>query len=229
MTPLARLLARAALPIRRRWLARRLGRLVCETVEGLPLVVLPDVFNPALFGSSDQLLRALRDHAARETTRGRVLDMGTGSGVGAVAAALLGFHVTAVDINPAAVRCARMNVLLHDLEGRVHVREGDLFDAVPGERFDLVLFNPPFFDGIPRSPADRAWRSVDVPERFASGLPGALVAGGRALIVVSSHGGRDRAETALARAGLEVSPVAVADLGYEVVTIVEARPVGPRT
>ena len=98
---------------------------------------------------------------------GSALDMGTGSGVGAIFAARRGYRVVAVDINPQAVRCARINTLLNRLEERIEVRRGDLFEPVRGERFDLVLFNPPFFVGEPRSDLDRAWRGREVLERFA--------------------------------------------------------------
>lgn len=223
MNPLSRAAARAALPFRRFFLKRRLGRLVCEEVEGLPLVVLPEVFNPGVFESSDVLVRALRAFTARRgATRGRLLDMGTGTGIGAVAAARLGYDVAAVDVSADAVRCARINALQHDVESRVRVLHGDLFGPVAGERFDVVLFNPPFFAGSPRSALDAAWRSLDVPERFGASLPAALAAGGVALVVVSDHGGRERTEGALRAAGLEVSEFAVADLGYEVVTVLRA-------
>src|SRR5581483_2417147 len=118
-----------------------------------------------------------------------VLDMGTGSGVGAVVAARHARRVVAVDINPTAVRCARANVLLNRLEDRVEVLEGDLFAPVAGRRFDVILFNPPFFQGVPRDDADRAWRSTDVAERFAARLRDHLAPGGFALVLLSSVGG----------------------------------------
>ena len=62
--------------------------------------------------------------------------MGTGSGVGAVFAAQWARRVVAVDINPAAVRCARINALLNHVEDRVDVVEGDLFEPIGGQRFD---------------------------------------------------------------------------------------------
>jgi methylase of polypeptide subunit release factors len=68
------------------------------------------------------------------------------------------------------------------------VRHGDLFAPVAGERFDLVLFNPPFLRGTPRNDRDRAWRSSDVAERFAAGLGAHLKAGGSALVLLSSFG-----------------------------------------
>lgn len=212
----------ALLPARRAVLRRRVGRLVTESVEGIDVVVLPDVFNPRVFGSSDCLVRAVRQTTFAPAAR-RVLELGTGTGVNAIAAAMRGGDVVATDINPAAVRCARMNVTMHGLEDRVDVRQGDLFAPVRGESFDLVLFNPPFFDGHPTSDRDRAWRSVDVLERFGEGLDEALSEGGRALVVVSSHGGRQRTVDALERGGFGVTPVLVTDRGYEVVTVIEAR------
>jgi len=84
------------------------------------------------------------------------------------------------------VRCARANVLLSGLDDRIEIRQGDLFAPVAGERFDLLLFNPPFFRGEPRGNFDLAWRATDVLERFAAGLPAALAPGGRALLLLST-------------------------------------------
>jgi HemK-related putative methylase len=115
-----------------------------------------------------------------------VLDMGTGSGVGAIAAARRGARVIAVDISSEAVRCARINALLNRVDDRVEVRCGDLFEPVQGERFDLVLFNPPFYAGTPRALWEHAWRSDDALDRFARELPSVLNPSGRALVIVSS-------------------------------------------
>jgi release factor glutamine methyltransferase len=94
----------------------------------------------------------------------------------------------AVDVSPAAVRCARLNALLNDLDERVDVREGDLFASLEGERFDLVLFNPPFLLGSPKDHRDAAWRSEDAARRFAAGLGEHLAPGGAALVLLSSFG-----------------------------------------
>jgi release factor glutamine methyltransferase len=93
-----------------------------------------------------------------------------------------------VDINPAAVRCALINSLLNGVDHKVDVRLGDLFAPVQGERFDLVLFNPPFLRGTPRDPRDSAWRSNDVAERFAAGLAAHLKPRGSALVLLSTFG-----------------------------------------
>ncbi len=149
--------------------------------------------------------------------------MGTGSGIGAVFAARRGFRVVGVDLNPEAVRCARINALLNGLEDRIEIREGDLFGPVAGERFDLVLFNPPFFRGQPRGLFDLAWRGVDVLERFAAGLPDCLAPGGQALVLLSTDGDADGMLRALEAAGLTVGIAARRHFGNEIMTIYSIR------
>lgn len=73
----------------------------------------------------------------------RVLDVGCGSGVLGIAAALLGAaSVTAIDIDPAALDATTRNTATNDVTGRVHT-DTRLLDEVhrAGERFDLVLAN----------------------------------------------------------------------------------------
>lgn len=66
-------------------------------------------------------------------TQGAVLDVGTGSGILAIAAARLGAaRVLAVDIDPVAVRVARENVKINSLSDRVEVMEGDLVKGLGG-------------------------------------------------------------------------------------------------
>ena len=76
----------------------------------------------------------------------RVLDLGTGSGAIALAIASERprAHITATDISPAALQMARSNADKLQLTERLRFVEGDLFDAVPGEQFDLVVSNPPY-------------------------------------------------------------------------------------
>ena len=45
---------------------------------------------------------------------------------------------------------------------QIDVRQGDLFDPVAGERFDVMLFNPPYYRGVPRDELDHAWRCADI-------------------------------------------------------------------
>ena len=73
---------------------------------------------------------------------GRALDLGTGAGVQALH---LGSHagsIVATDISERALAFARFNAALAGLD--VDLRAGDLLDPVAGERFSLVVSNPPF-------------------------------------------------------------------------------------
>jgi len=225
MNALTRRLALLGHSVQRPMLKRRLGRVVVEEIEGVPLVVLPQVFNPVLFRTGEILARCVASSpfAAPPSAAARALDVGTGSGAGAVFAARRGFRVTAVDLNPEAVRCARVNALLNGLEDRVDARQGDLFDPVAGERFDLVLFNPPFFRGSPRDRLDLAWRGTDVLERFAAGLPEALTERGTALLCLSTDGDGEALLADLRGRGFRVETAASRDLGNEVVTVHAVR------
>ena len=74
---------------------------------------------------------------------GRVLDLGTGSGIQALCAANHAEAVVAVDVNPRAVAMTEASAALCGTD-RVEVREGSWFEPVEGESFDLVVTNPPF-------------------------------------------------------------------------------------
>ncbi len=72
----------------------------------------------------------------------RALDLGTGSGVQALHLGRHVAHVVATDVNARALTMARLNATLNEVE--IDVRAGSLFEPVAGERFDLVVTNPPF-------------------------------------------------------------------------------------
>lgn len=137
---------------------------------------------------------------------------GEGSGIGAVRAGQWADRVVAVDINPEAIRCARINVLLNRMEDRVEVREGDLFDPLGGERFDVVLFNPPFLPGEPSDALAGAFRSNQIADCFASKLEGHLQPGGYALVVLSSDGEDEAFLEALRMRGFNHTVMAEEDL-----------------
>jgi release factor glutamine methyltransferase len=157
-----------------------------ERVQGVPLIVTPSVFNPKVPRTGEFL--ASQIHTGLIGSDSEVLDLGTGSGVCALFAARHARRVVAVDINPAAIRCAGINAHLNHLEHRIELRHGDLFAPVSAERFDLVLFNPPFLQGTAKDDRDRAWRSNDIAERFAAELGSHLKPGGLSLLLLSTFG-----------------------------------------
>jgi len=181
-------LARAALGKLRYWHYRLFSRrrIALEQIDGLSTLVLPGVLNPRAMRTGEFFASQLGSSIVKPGMT--VLDMGTGSGICALAAARHARRVVAVDINPAAVRCARVNCLLNALEERIEVIEGDLYGPLRWQRFDLVLFNPPFIRAAARDDADRAWRSLDVAERFAAGLAEHLTPDGYALVLLSTYG-----------------------------------------
>ena len=193
-----------------------------ERVNGVPFIVMPTVFNPKVPRTGEFLASLLDSRLVGRDWE--VLDMGTGSGVCAVFAAKHARRVVAVDINPAAVRCAAVNTHLNHLEHKIEVRLGDLFAAVADERFDLILFNPPFLRGAPRDDRDRAWRSSDMAERFAAGLGAQLRPGGSALVLLSTFGdGRFFLEE-FAKRGLLVSVLAERRFVNERLTVFRVAP-----
>jgi release factor glutamine methyltransferase len=154
------------------------------------------------------LVNVIRQH---DLARGAsVLDVFTGSGVLAVAAALAGASdVTAVDISRRAVLTARLNARLNGV--RVRALRGDLFSPVAGQRYELIVANPPYVPGqsdeLPAHGVARAWEAGRdgraLLDRFCPAVPAHLTPGGRVLIVQSSLSGEGETLSALAGAGLD--------------------------
>ncbi len=98
------------------------------------------VFGTGLHATTRDCLRALRylNHSGRFE---EVLDLGTGTGLLAIAAALLGAtRVLAVDLNPLCVKTARNNVNLNELREKITVVEGKAEDFMHEPR-DLMVAN----------------------------------------------------------------------------------------
>jgi HemK-related putative methylase len=200
----------------------RYDALRLEHVNGTPLLILPTVFNPRLLRTGEFFARVIA--GARLGAGEDVLDMGTGSGICAIIAARHANRVVAVDINRAAVRCARINAALNHHEDRIECRQGDLFAPLGGQRFATIFFNPPFIVGLPANERDCAWRSTDVAVRFAAGLASHLTPGGRAYLLLSTFGDACGVFVdELQRHGFELSVFAVRHYVNERVTIIETR------
>lgn len=202
---------------------RRYDDFRLERVHDMRIMVIPGVANPKVLRTG--AFFAAQIDARLVGARTSVLDMGTGSGVCALFAARHARRVIAVDISAAAVRCARLNAMLNHLENRIDIRHGDLFAPLAGERFDLALFNPPFYLGVPKDDRDAAWRSSDTAQRFAAGLGDHLAPGGSALILLSSFGDACALfESELCAKGFRLELFARRRFINETLTIVRAAP-----
>ncbi|MFJ1756948.1 HemK2/MTQ2 family protein methyltransferase [Kitasatospora sp. NPDC088134] len=144
----------------------------------------------------------------------RCLDLGTGCGALALAAARRGCRVTAVDVSRLSLATAWLNARLHRLP--VRLRCGDLAAPVPDGRFDLVLSNPPYVptrheEPPPRGRA-RAWDAGPdgrlLLDRLCRRVPPLLAPGGVLLLVQSSLSGPAATVRKLQAAGLHTTVVA---------------------
>jgi len=121
-------------------------------VYGRSYLISENVFNPKHYYTSKFMAKHINVKPGDN-----VLDMGTGSGIQAIAAGLTASKVTAIDINPEAVKYAKDNVKANGLDKVVSVLEGDLFSPLKGtQRFDVILFTPPYMEGKPKTYFDHA-------------------------------------------------------------------------
>ncbi len=177
---------------------------------GLRIAVHPGVFVPR---RRTEFL--VRQATALARPRAVVVDLCCGSGAvgAALVAALDGVELHAVDIDPAAVRCARRNVAAAGAQ----VYEGDLYEPLPATlrgRVDVLVANAPYVPtkevGLlppearihePRVALDGGADGLDVQRRVTAAAPLWLTPGGYLLIETSEHQAPQTVET-FARNGL---------------------------
>jgi methylase of polypeptide subunit release factors len=157
-------------------------------VGGFDLNVRPTVFHPRFFLSSQRFISFLDGLDLRGKV---VIDVGTGSGVIALAAARAGAEtVIAADINPNAAICAAENARTNDLGDRVHGVASNLLSAfAPRPMFDVILSSPPKHAGEPRDLADRGWHAGPAYRDVANLFDQAkdrLKPGGKVYVMLSS-------------------------------------------
>jgi methylase of polypeptide subunit release factors len=153
-------------------------------VQRVKITVFPGVWSPAYDWSGDFMVEHLPDVSGR-----KVLEVGSGSGVISLHAALAGAsHVTAIDINPAAVLNTRVNFEQHGVSvGQALV--SDVFSAVRDD-FDLIIFNAPYHgskpeDVLERAAADEGYASL---RAFFAGVREHLRDGGQLYVGFSESG-----------------------------------------
>jgi release factor glutamine methyltransferase len=118
----------------------------CKEFYGLQFTVSPAVLVPR--PETELLVELALQHLNGKPAGARVLDMGTGSGCIAISIAHQApqaqhVHVTAVDVSAAALAVAQQNNR-QLVQGRVRMLQSRWFDALQGERFDVIVSNPPY-------------------------------------------------------------------------------------
>ncbi len=163
----------------------------------LPFKVTRDVLTPR--PDTETLVEAALSKLKTPGQRPRILDLGTGSGAIALSLAseLPEAELVATDLSQAALQIAAENADRLQQKERVRFLHGDLFEPVAGERFDLVVSNPPYVarrdEG--KLPPELAHEpemalfagedGLDVIRRLVAGAGAHLSAGGWLLIELS--------------------------------------------
>jgi release factor glutamine methyltransferase len=160
-----------------------------------------------------------------------VLDMGTGCGILGILAAKKARRVIAVDINPYAVHCAKMNAKLNGVEIKMNILQGDLFRPIKKDgKFDTILFNAPYLPSEKeehKTWIEKAWAGGpdgrELIDRFLLEAPKHLRMNGRIFLVQSTLSEVDKTMQTFEGAGLQAKVIAEKKVAFEAISAIEAR------
>lgn len=116
--------------------------------------------------------------------RDKVLEIGTGCGILSILCSMQGADVTGVDINKKAVKCSQKNAEKHEV--KIDFKKGNLFEPVKNEKFDIIIFNPPYLPGKRKHEEDSALIDSGEIEEFLEKYRKHLKENGRAFLIISS-------------------------------------------
>lgn len=191
------------------------------SIEGNSFYIFPEVYAP----SDDTFL--LVEQIKREAGCRRLLDVGTGCGVLGILMAKKAQEIVAVDVNPHAVECARLNCRMNALSEKMEVTRGNLFETVNG-RFDLIVCNPPYLPCTEDTGEAlvKAWDGGPSGRRVIDQLlrdaPFFLEKGGRILMIQSSLSDPEKTIRILEESCFKVKVVAREKLDFEELVIIKA-------
>jgi release factor glutamine methyltransferase len=180
-----------------------------------------DVYEP----SEDTFLMA--DMLEKENLQGKhVLEMGCGSGYLTEIAARKGAYVTAIDINPEAVKVTADLLASKGLKARVII--SNLFQNVSG-RFGLIFFNPPY---LPENKEESRFSSTqwsggasgrETIERFIDKACDFLLPNGKVLLLISSLTGKESIISLFGKKNFVAHIIAEKKIDWEELIVMEAR------
>ncbi|MDB5265001.1 MAG: N-methyl-transferase [Parcubacteria group bacterium] len=121
------------------------------SVFGKDITVLPGVMSPKYDWAGLYMI----DYLPKDFSGQEVLELGPGCGLVSVFAALRGAKsVVAADINPVAVENTNINFKKFNLSNAVAV-VSDVFSNVPKKKYDSIIFNLPYHDGVPANDLEK--------------------------------------------------------------------------
>ena len=194
--------------------------------KDLELKVFPEVYDPA----EDSLLLA---DSIEIKPSDEVLEVGCGSGLVTIAACKKGAkRVLGVDINPLAVENTKYNAQMHGCM-QVEAKESDLFDNIDNQKFDVIIFNPPY---LPEESAgkklketmQRTWAGgptgSETLERFLGAAKEYLKPNGRIYFLISSITNEEKTNKMLEIRGYKFEVIAREKLFFEELIVFKATP-----
>lgn len=131
------------------------------TYQGTKVIVLPGVFHPGFFYSTKIVLDYLSGVSLEDQS---FLELGSGTGIISVYAALKNAKVTAVDISHVAIQNTTLNQKNNSVD--LTVLQSDLFENLGPTTFDWIVINPPYYPSNPQTEADYAWYCGDDHQYF---------------------------------------------------------------
>ena len=162
---------------------------------------------------------------------GFILDVGTGCGILSVLAASKAKHIVAVDINPYAARCAKINAEVNGVSDKIDILIGDLFNPIHENlTFDTILFNAPYLPDEKRKESksliEYAWSGGkdgrEVIDRFIQQAPKYLKPYGRILLVQSSLSDVEKTIREFRKRRLQARIIDEEKIFFETISLIEA-------
>lgn len=120
--------------------------------QGISFIILPGVFFPHFTFSTRLLMDFI---SSFELNKKHFLELGCGAALIAVLAAKKGAIVTASDLNPEAVKNAKINSNKNGLT--IKTLKSDLFENIDEKHFHFICINPPFYPKNPKNYEEAAW------------------------------------------------------------------------
>lgn len=194
--------------------------------KGMVIYTHDDVYEPAedtfLFAENLDLQR-----------RDKVLEIGTGTGLIAIYAAKNTSNVIATDINKNAIKCALKNTITNHTYN-VELREGNLFEPVESQKFDLILFNTPY---LPTEEDEKLEEDInkafdggldgrDTIDAFISEVKNYLNKGGRVQMVQSSLSDNEKTLNKLEELGFDAEITAREKCFFEEIVVITGKLIG---